>query len=214
MALSPLISALCIGFLRLAGGFAATLGGGESPSGVVGRAGLGGGVCGCGWVGEGAERENMATEADEASGYYMNSGGMLVCGGGGGGGGMEGEGYGEEEEQVLAAGEVHQMRRDLSGEAFEWVPQSQSSDEALSQQQPAQAYEHQAYEHQAYAGGFGGGTFGSGAWGSGGSAAAAAAADEGSAEWGDDAIVLEPAHPFDEWNFGGTVAVHTRCDPG
>jgi len=141
------------------------------------------------------------------SGYYMDSGGMLVCGGQDGA-----DGFGEDD-QVAAAGGVHQMRRDLSGEAFEWVPQSQSSDEALSQHAP-QAYEQQAYEQQAYAGGFGGSTFGSGAWGSAGAGGAADEGGEASADsWGDDAIVLEPAHPFDEWNFGGTVAVHTRCAP-
>lgn len=105
------------------------------------------------------------------------------------------------------------MRRELSGEAFEWVPQAQGSDEQ-QQQQPAQAFERRAHEHQApYAGSFGGSAFGSGAWGSSGRADDAGEGGE-SAEWGDDAIVLEPAHPFDEWNFGGTVAVHTRCAAG
>ena len=151
-----------------------------------------------------AETTEGREVGDGASGYYMDSAGMLVVGGREGG-----DDYGEEE-RLSGGGEVHQMRRELSGEAYEWVPQSQSSDEALSQQQPAQAYDHQAYDHQAYAGGLSGGAFGLGAWGSGG--ATAAATDGGdSGEWGDDAIVLEPAHPFDEWNFGGTVAVHTRC---
>ena len=102
------------------------------------------------------------------------------------------------------------MRRELSGEACEWVPQAHGSDD---QQHQSQAYERRVYEHQTYAGSFGGSAFGSGAWGS---SRRVDAADEGgeSAEWGDDAIVLEPAHPFDEWNFGGTVAVHTRCGAG
>ena len=55
-----------------------------------------------------------------------------------------------------------------------------------------------------------GGAFGtgSGTWGGGGGSEDAAASEGG--EWTGDAIVLEPVNPWDDYNYGGSVAVHTR----
>ena len=137
------------------------------------------------------------------AGYYMDANGMLVMGSQSD---TEG-GYGEpgQEDGLLGEG-VAAMRRDLSGEAYEWLPQqkSQGSDEVPGQYEAPATYG--AYDAQQYASSFGGGAFAaSGAWGS------AGAEEEAEAEWDQtDTIALEPAPPFDEWNFGGTVAVHTR----
>ena len=149
-------------------------------------------------------------EGDSPAGYYMDSNGMLVMAapeqGEGGFGGLSQEDLGEG---------VNQMRRDLSGEAYEWLPSQQKSQGSDEARHDAAGYDsvpetYEAYEAQQYASGaFGGAFSSSGAWGS---AGALGAEDEAeAAEWSQtDAIALEPAHPFDEWNFGGTVAVHTR----
>ena len=84
---------------------------------------------------------------------------------------------------------------------------AESSSQSQEGSQENLPYEHQ--HHQQYSG-FGGGAFGtgSGTWGGGGGSEDAAASEGG--EWTGDAIVLEPVNPWDDYNYGGSVAVHTR----